>query len=50
MSHLEGPVKVEHEKELYETALKLGEAGEGLQAADESIGSTEKRLQSVGKE
>lgn len=50
MSHLEAPVKLDHEQELHETARKLGEAGKGLLAADESTGSIKKRLESVGKE
>lgn len=50
MSHLEALIKLEHERELQETARKLGEAGKGLLAADESTGSIKKRLESVGKE
>lgn len=50
MAHIEAPVRLEHEKELHETAKKLGEAGKGLLAADESTGSIKKRLEGVGKE
>ncbi|KAK4496642.1 hypothetical protein PRZ48_012624 [Zasmidium cellare] len=50
MSHLEAPIKLEHEAELHETAKKLGAAGKGLLAADESRGSDKKRLEALGKE
>ena len=46
----EPPGQLEHAKELYETAKKLGESGKGLLAADESTGSIKKRLAQVGKD
>jgi fructose-bisphosphate aldolase, class I len=49
-SKLEPPGPVEHAKELHETAIKMGEAGKGLLAADESTGSIKKRLAAVDKE
>lgn len=49
-SALEPPGPLEHAKELHATAQKLGEAGKGLLAADESTGSIKKRLADVGKE
>lgn len=40
----------EHAKELHETAKKIGAAGKGLLAADESTGSIKKRFEKVGKD
>lgn len=40
---------LEHAEELHTTALRLGEAGKGLLAADESTSSIKKRLADVGK-
>lgn len=47
---MEAPQPLEHAEELHATAIKLGEAGKGLLAADESTGSIKKRLADVGKE
>lgn len=49
-THFQPAQPLEHAKELHATALKLGEAGKGLLAADESTGSIKKRLEAVGKE
>lgn len=49
-STLEPPGPLQHAKELHETAIKMGEAGKGLLAADESTGSIKKRLAAVNKE
>jgi fructose-bisphosphate aldolase class I len=49
-STLEPPGPLEHAKELHATAIKMGEAGKGLLAADESTGSIKKRLAAVNKE
>jgi fructose-bisphosphate aldolase, class I len=46
----EPPGPLEHAKELHATAVKLGEPGKGLLAADESTRSIKKRLEKVGKE
>lgn len=47
---MEPPGPLEHAKELHATATKMGEAGKGLLAADESTGSIKKRLADVNKE
>lgn len=49
-SHFTPPAPLEHAQELHQTALKIGEAGKGLLAADESTGSIKKRLEKVGKD
>jgi fructose-bisphosphate aldolase, class I len=46
----EPPGPLEHAIELHATAVKLGEPGKGLLAADESTGSMKNRLENVGKE
>lgn len=48
--HFSPPQPLEHAEELHATARKIGEAGKGLLAADESTGSIKKRLEKVGKE
>lgn len=49
-NHFTPTQPLEHAEELHATALKIGEAGKGLLAADESTGSIKKRLSAVGKE